>query len=129
MRYNIKFNDNIPNGVEMQSDFEVLNVFFHSFSTEQLVDLMLCLMNNEGYIGDPKGLILYHELDAEDIATGNIFEQNEIKVYHHYFGEKTLRKNLFIKILTDYLKKVKEKNTNIKFNDTLKKFMLFLHTY
>lgn len=122
MDYNIKLNNNIPNGVELNSNSEVLNVFFHSFSTEQLIDLMLCLINNEGYLGDPKGLILYHELDAEDIATGNIFEQDEVKVYHHYFGEKTIKQSLFIKILVDYLNKIKEIHTTHKFNNTLIEF-------
>lgn len=122
MNYNIKLNNNIPNGVELNSNSEVLNVFFHSFSIEQLTDLMLCLIDNEGYIGDPKGLILYHELDAEDIATGNIFEQDEVKVYHHYFGEKTIKQSMFLKIFIDYMNKIKDIHTSPEFNDIFKKF-------
>lgn len=125
MNYNIKYNHNIPNGVQLDSELEVLNVFFHSFSQQQLIVLILGLIDKEGYIGDPKGLILYHELDAEDIANGDIFEPDEVKVYHHYFGELILKKYFFINICIDYFSKINEANNKngTPFSAALEKFI------
>ncbi len=102
MKYELKFNKNIVNGIELVSGQEVVNSFFHSFSIENYISLIEGLSKNEGYLGDPKGLILYHEIDEEDIAEGNTFNSDEVLIYNHYIGDETMKYNFFLEICIKY---------------------------
>lgn len=102
MNYHFEKNKNIINGVELVSASEVVSTFFHAFSKSQYLTLMEGLTRREGYVGDPKGMIFYHELDGEDFADGHVFERDEVEIYFHSVGEEVLKEEVFYEIALGY---------------------------
>lgn len=99
---NPKYTNLIDIGLELQPNNDPLKFFFSSMKIEAFPDLIDSIINNEGYLGSPQGVFLYEDLDGEDFAEGNIFSEDEVKVYNNYIGESILKKNKFISILLDY---------------------------
>jgi len=44
----------------------------------------------------------YSNLDDGDLATGNIFDIDEVRVMHQLFGNVAIKKKLFMQILYDF---------------------------
>ncbi|MCH2045940.1 MAG: hypothetical protein MK212_17620 [Saprospiraceae bacterium] len=102
MEYTFRKNFAIVNHLELCSNSEVLNAFFHAFSKKQYLNLLQGLVKQEGYLGDPKGLIFYHELDGEDFAEGHVFAEHEVELYFNGIGTVQLDQQFFFSIAIAY---------------------------
>lgn len=89
-------------GLELQPNNDPVKFFFSSMKLDAFPALIEGICNNEGYVGSPQGVILYEDLDGEDVAEGNVFSEDEVNVYNHYIGESIVKKNDFMAILLAY---------------------------
>lgn len=95
-------------GIRLVPDSLPLKFFFSSMRMIKYPELINDVCNDIGFFGDPQGVIFYNDLDGEDFAEGNVFKQNEVKVYHHNFGEVVIERLFFKKLLFDYSKSLIE---------------------
>lgn len=106
MKYTIIENPTYTNvmviGVEIKPENKPLQYFFTSMQLSTYPDLIECVLNDEGYLGDPQGVIFYSDLDGEDFANNNGFAEDQVKIYHHVFGECTIPKVNFKHMLYDF---------------------------
>ncbi len=89
-------------GISLIPDVITLRFFFSSMRIAKFPELLKNVSSDLGYIGDPQGVIFYKDLDGEDFLEGDIFENEEVKVYHHNFGEEIINKHFFKSILLSY---------------------------
>lgn len=112
MKYKIIENPTYTNtvkvGLEIEPENEPVKFFFSSMRLNKYPELIHNILNNTSYMGDPQGVLLYNDLDEEDLADDDIFEKDEVKIYHHIFGESILPKKLFDEMLYDISRKLLE---------------------
>jgi hypothetical protein len=101
----------MPIGVEVEFDpeNEVLSVFLQSINPVPVfVEMLEALLQGQGFGGQRYGVVLYSDLDAEDFATGHVFEEHEVEIYQLDFGEKILDKKYFMRTLVQYAQFIME---------------------
>ncbi|MEH2298089.1 MAG: hypothetical protein V7K88_03190 [Nostoc sp.] len=112
MHYKIINNPTYTNtmkiGLEVQPENEPLQFFFTSMRLHKYPEFINDILNDRGYLGDPQGVLFYNDLDNEDFATGNVFNKEEVKVYHHVFGESIISRKTFIQMVYDFSCKLLE---------------------
>lgn len=117
----------IENSKEVTGGFDViltpqinsLRFFLLATPVEKIPEFIRGLLNSEGGGGDQLTYIeTFSNLDGGDFATGNSFNQDEIKVIHHVFGDVVLKEKVFCDIFCEFGLKVLKRNMN---NDKLGK--------
>lgn len=82
---------------------------------EKIPDFIKGMLNSEGGGGDQLTYVeTFSNLDCGDFAVGNGFNQDEIKVIHHVFGDVILKEKLFCNILYEFGLEVLKRNRNNK---------------
>lgn len=88
--------------VDLNPEDKLFSIFLHSNTIPLFVKMLEALLLGHDFGGERHGVFLYDNLDAEDFATGHVFEEDEVEIYELSFGEKRLNKKYFMRTLVQY---------------------------
>jgi hypothetical protein len=88
--------------IETDPPYDEIKYFFSQVELFKLPELIRNSCISKGFINPYYGVFFHSDLDGSDIASGNGFEENYVKVYEHRHGEVFLEEKQFDGILYDY---------------------------